>query len=43
VQEFAGRIVSVKVLREFGLVDNHAVDDFLTQVFSKTEPVTAPA
>lgn len=35
VREFAGRIVSVSVLREFGLVDNEHVDNALTMAFAK--------
>jgi len=35
VREFAGRIVSVSVLREFGLVDNERVDSALAAVFAK--------
>jgi hypothetical protein len=38
VNEFAGRIVGVAVLREFGLVENEPVDNFLTAAFSKSEP-----
>jgi hypothetical protein len=36
VREFAGRIVSVAVLREFGLVDNQRMDNVLTNAFSKS-------
>lgn len=35
VREFAGRIVNVSVLREFGLVDNERVDSALAAVFAK--------
>jgi len=38
VEEFAGRVVNVSVLREFGLVDNHRVDTFLAKAFSKSQP-----
>lgn len=34
--EFAGRIVTVAVLREFGLVENEVVDNFLATAFSKS-------
>jgi hypothetical protein len=37
VKEFAGRVVSVAVLREFGLVCNERVDNFLASAFSKSE------
>jgi hypothetical protein len=37
VKEFAGRIVTVGVLREFGLVETELVDNFLTNAFSKSE------
>lgn len=35
VKEFAGRIISVSVLREFGLVENERVDNFLSTALSK--------
>jgi hypothetical protein len=35
VREFAGRIVNVSVLREFGLVDNERLDNFLAAAFGK--------
>lgn len=38
VNEFAGRVVNVPVLREFGLVENERVDSFLAAAFSKREP-----
>jgi len=42
VREFAGRIVNVAVLREFGLVDNERTDNALAEVFAKSkEPATA--
>ena len=41
VNEYAGRIVSVKLLREFGLVKNEQADNFLSDVFSKSERATA--
>lgn len=37
VEEFAGRIVNVEVLREFGLVENERMDNLLTSSFSKSE------
>jgi hypothetical protein len=37
VKEFAGRVVNVGVLRDFGLVENEHVDNFLTSAFSKSE------
>jgi hypothetical protein len=38
VNEFAGRVVSVGLLREFGLVENEHVDTFLATAFSKRGP-----
>ena len=35
VSEFAGRIINVSVLRQFGLVENEKVNSFLAAVFSK--------
>ena len=40
VKEFAGRVVNVGVLRDFGLVENEHVDNFLTAAFSKREAAT---
>lgn len=40
VREFAGRIVSVSVLREFGLVDNERADNALAAAFAKSEEAT---
>ncbi len=40
VKEFAGRVVNVGVLRDFGLVENEHVDNFLTTAFSKREVET---
>lgn len=37
VNELAGRIVGVPVLRQFGLVQNEQVDNFLATAFAKTE------
>jgi hypothetical protein len=34
VKEMTGRLIGVPVLRQFGLVKNHAVDNFLTAAFS---------
>ena len=41
VNEFAGRIVGVKLLREFGLVENEHVDNFLATAFSKSQRALA--
>ena len=35
VKEMAGRLIGVPVLRQFGLIENEKVDDFLATVFSK--------
>jgi len=35
VKELAGRLIGVPVLRQFGLVENEKVDDYLATVFSK--------
>jgi len=40
VNEFAGRIVNVSVLRDFGLAENERVDNFLATAFSKSERAT---
>ena len=40
VNEFAGRVVNVNVLRDFGLVENKRADDFLATAFSKSERAT---
>jgi hypothetical protein len=40
VKEFAGRVVNVGVLRDFGLVENERVDNFLTSAFSKSGAAT---
>ena len=36
VREMAGRLIGVPVLRQFGLIENEKVDNFLTTVFSKS-------
>jgi hypothetical protein len=36
VKEMAGRLIGVPVLRQFGLIENEKVDDFLATVFSKS-------
>lgn len=41
VREFAGRIVSVSVLREFGLVDNERADNALAAAFAKGRELSA--
>lgn len=40
VKEFAGRVVNVSVLRDFGLVENEHVDNLLTTAFSKRKAAT---
>ena len=35
VKEMAGRLIGVPVLRQFGLIENEKVDNFLAAVFSK--------
>jgi hypothetical protein len=35
VKEMAGRLIGAQVLRQFGLIENEKVDNFLTTVFSK--------
>lgn len=40
VSEFAGRVVNVSVLRDFGLVENERVDNFLATAFSKRKAAT---
>lgn len=42
VREFAGRIVTVDVLREFGLLDDQRVDTALAAAFSKSRRVEVP-
>jgi hypothetical protein len=37
VNEFAGKVVSVDVLREFGIVENKRMDNLLASSFSKSE------
>ena len=36
VREMAGRLIGVPVLRQFGLVENEQVDNFLATMFSKS-------
>ena len=38
VSEFAGRIVNVSVLRDFGLIENERVDNVLAKAFSRNDP-----
>jgi hypothetical protein len=38
VKELAGRLIGVQVLKQFGLIENEPVDNFLATVFSKNEP-----
>lgn len=40
VKEMAGRLIGTPVLRQFGLIDDEKVDDFLATVFSKTPKPT---
>lgn len=42
VKEFAGRIITVSVLREFGLVGNEGVDNFLSAAFGKSKAAESP-
>jgi hypothetical protein len=37
VKEMAGRLIGLTVLRQFGLIENEKVDNFLATVFSKTQ------
>lgn len=41
VDEFAGRIVNVNVLREFGLIENQRMDSILAASFPKSESAVA--
>jgi len=36
VKEMAGRLIGVPVLRQFGLIENEMVDNFLAAIFSKS-------
>jgi hypothetical protein len=40
VNEFAGRVVNLSVLRDFGLVENDRIDTVLAAAFSKNERAT---
>jgi hypothetical protein len=42
VKEFAGRLLGVAVLKQFGLVDNERTDDFLANAFGKSCPAEQP-
>ena len=42
VKELAGRLIGVAVLRQFGLVENEQVDQFLTTAFTKSEGALVP-
>ena len=42
VNELAGRLVGVPVLRQFGLVENEQVDCFLATAFKKSQPALVP-
>jgi len=39
VKEFAGRLIGVSVLRQFGLVENEEVDGFLATAFGKSTEI----
>ena len=41
VKELAGHMIGVPVLRQFGLLENEKVDNFLATAFSKSEPARA--
>ena len=43
VKEMAGRLISVPVLRQFGLTENEKVDSFLATVFSKCPEIQGPS
>ena len=40
VKEMAGRLIGAPVLRQFGLIENEKVDNFLATVFSKSSELT---
>lgn len=42
VKEFAGRIVTVSVLRQFGLIENEVVDNFLAAALGKNKAAESP-
>jgi len=42
VKELAGHLIGVPVLRQFGLVENEKVDEFLTTAFGKSEGALVP-
>jgi hypothetical protein len=42
VQELAGRLIGVPVLRQFGLVENEQVDCFLATAFGKSDQALVP-
>lgn len=42
VREFAGRIVTVDLLREFGLLEDRRVDKALAAALAKSHPVATP-
>jgi hypothetical protein len=43
VNEMAGRLIGVPVLRQFGLIENEKVDSFLATVFSKCPEIEGPS
>jgi hypothetical protein len=42
VRELVGRIIDVPTLRQFGLVQNEQVDDFLATAFAKSDSAKSP-
>jgi len=42
VKELAGRLIEMPVLRQFGLLENDKVDQFLTTAFRKSERALVP-
>lgn len=42
VSELAGRFIGLPVLRQFGLVENEPVDNFLASAFAKSDPALNP-
>jgi hypothetical protein len=41
VKEFAGRLIGVAVLKQFGLIENERVDSFLANAFAKNNQIFA--
>ena len=42
VKEMSGRLIGTVVLRQFGLIENEHVDNYLATVFGKSEGILAP-